>query len=313
MTDSTSIIFDQQYYIKNGISRDNPLTNLGAGDSSLYLDVLPPDLHDNSFNILDQEIIWNEMGQKGGMVPRLISIQGDKIDGLQPLYRHPADEHPILVDFSPLAKKSRDIISDLLKQEFNHALIQKYRCGKDHISEHADKTLDISRGSLIVNLSIGATRTFILRSKPDYESTEKTKNRVIQKIVLPSNSLFVLGWETNRLFTHSIKQDKRIASEKNPDELMFFEQRISLTFRKISTFLTSDGLIIGQGAKKEIIDSKMGLKDNEEENEFHEEGQNEETIELLKAFSVENRSAKFDWDFYYGKGFNTLNFKLINK
>ena len=40
---------------------------------------------------------------------------------------------------------------------FNHALIQWYRSGLDHISEHSDKTLDIEHGTPVVSVSLGAT------------------------------------------------------------------------------------------------------------------------------------------------------------
>jgi alkylated DNA repair dioxygenase AlkB len=46
-------------------------------------------------------------------------------------------------------------------------LIQLYRTGADYISEHSDKTIDVVRGSFIVNLSLGARRTMTLRTKKD--------------------------------------------------------------------------------------------------------------------------------------------------
>jgi alkylated DNA repair dioxygenase AlkB len=41
-------------------------------------------------------------------------------------------------------------------------LIQLYRTGADYISEHSDKTIDVVRGSRIVNVSLGARRTMTL-------------------------------------------------------------------------------------------------------------------------------------------------------
>ena len=49
----------------------------------------------------------------------------------------------------------------------NHVLIQLYRSGKDCISEHSDKTIDVVPGSSIVNVSFGARRTMTLRKKKD--------------------------------------------------------------------------------------------------------------------------------------------------
>jgi alkylated DNA repair dioxygenase AlkB len=49
-------------------------------------------------------------------------------------------------------------------------LIQPYRTGAvraDYISEHSDKTIDVVRVSRIVNLSLGARRTMMLRTKKD--------------------------------------------------------------------------------------------------------------------------------------------------
>lgn len=95
------------------------------------------------------------MNHKGSQVPRLISIQGDLgPDGEQPLYRHPADEQPELVSWTPMALASRDIVAERVGQPFNHALIQKYRSGRDNIGEHADKTLDILLGLTIDSLII---------------------------------------------------------------------------------------------------------------------------------------------------------------
>ncbi len=92
--------------------------------------------------------IRNIMNHKGSQVPRLISIQGDiGEDGEQPLYRHPADEQPELVSWTHMAHLCRDLVSDCLGQQpLNHALIQKYRSGRDNIGEHSDKTLDILIG-----------------------------------------------------------------------------------------------------------------------------------------------------------------------
>ena len=87
------------------------------------------------------------MNHKGSQVPRLVSIQGDIGPyGEQPLYRHPADEQPELVSWTPMALVCRDIVSQCMGQSLNHALIQKYRGGRDNIGEHSDKTLDILRG-----------------------------------------------------------------------------------------------------------------------------------------------------------------------
>ena len=52
----------------------------------------------------------------------------------------------------------RQRVEEILKHPVNHVLIQYYRSGNDYISEHSDKTIDVVRGSNIVNVSLGAER-----------------------------------------------------------------------------------------------------------------------------------------------------------
>ena len=108
--------------------------------------------------------------------------------------------------------------------------------------------------------------------------------REIKKIKLKNNSVFVLAWNINQKWLHSINQDKREDFLKTDDELINNGERISFTFRSIATFIDKDGNIIGQGAakNKEITD---------------------DTLDMLKAFSKENHEIDFDWNKYYGIGF----------
>jgi hypothetical protein len=133
----------------------------------------------------------------------------------------------------------------------------------------------------------------------------KIQDGLKQRFKLPHNSLFVLGWKTNREWLHSIKQDNRLDMDKDPDELAFSSQRISLTLRTVATFRNRrTGQLYGQGAR---------CKTNNEQ--LFEENLSNESDEqnMLMAFSAENRqSLEFDWNHYYGAGFNALNFKVLN-
>lgn len=219
-----------------------------------------------------------------------------------------------------------------LNQSFNHVLIQLYRDGSDYISEHADKTLDILIGSNIVNLSFGASRTMALKSKkyitskscsPTQDIATPTVNslptspqleRITQKIPLRHNSAFVLGWETNRYFLHSIKQDKRLITEKSPDEYAFNGERISLTFRTIATFRRINGSLYGQGAKIKSAQLCNAATEADVNNHNSDSVASEVTLNsskleenekklLYEAFSAENHNAGFDWAQYYALGF----------
>ena len=116
--------------------------------------------------------------------------------------------------------------------------------------------------------------------------------RPAQRVPLPHNSLFVLGPETNKRWLHGIRKDGRQDSLKTPEELAFSGERISLTFRYISTFLSADGTkIYGQGATaKSREDAKTVIN-----------GDREAAQKMIDAFGFENQqSGDFDWDATYG-------------
>lgn len=138
----------------------------------------------------------------------------------------------------------------------------------------------------------GAARTMILINKQHREPRQDFK--------LPHNSLFVLGWRTNREWQHAIRPDRRANSLKDADELAFYGERISLTLRSVATFLNRfTGQIYGQGAR-----SKAPAEQDEFENDERE---------MVQAFSRENyQSSDFNWEATYGGGFNALNFKVLN-
>ena len=211
-----------------------------------------------------------------------------------PIYRHPSDKSPPLLPFSPTVALIREHVQSVLQQSVNHVLIQHYRSGADFISEHSDKTIDIVRGSRIVNVSLGARRHMTLRSK-DAEPEDGGK-RQIQRVKLPHNSMFVLGLATNEKWQHSVKHDNRPNNLKNEDELYNNGERISLTFRHIGTFVSQDQKHIwGQGAKGKTREEAQAVVNGGLEAE-----------KLLAAFGTENHCSEFDWGANYGEGSNVL-------
>lgn len=243
-------------------------------------------MNESLYNDVDRETTWNVVHHRTGEVPRLLCIQGTSCnDGrVIPVYRHPMDDEPKLIPFTPTTIKIKENIEKLLKltdkQKFNHVLVQKYRSGADFIGEHADKTLDIGHDTFIVNYSMGSERVLTLRSK------EKKSDGTfeIQYHPLPNDSIFVMDLSLNKKMKHSIHRQ-------------FHETgtRISLTFRRIETFYDKvEKRLLGQGAPKEdkcrdIIDATVIET---------------EKTNLLKAFKEENCSAQFDWHEWYGKGFS---------
>ncbi|UPL00536.1 hypothetical protein LCI18_011470 [Fusarium solani-melongenae] len=277
---------------------------LCEGDTDIIENVLPDTLVDGIFEKLRDEVQWQRMSHQGGEVPRLVAVQGEVgEDGTIPVYRHPSDESPPLLPFSPTVLAIKAETEKHLGHPLNHVLIQYYRDGTDYISEHSDKTLDIVQGSYIANVSLGAERTMVFRTKrrdkdPSRdEASPADLKRKIQRARLPHNSLCRLGLKSNMKWLHAIRQDKRPKSQKSPAELAYDGGRISLTFRQIGTFLNREETFIwGQGAKAKTQEEAHAVIN----------GQTDEAIEMLKAFGTENHATEFDWDAHYGKGFDVL-------
>lgn len=287
-----------------------PTDEIGEGDSRLCVNVLGQVEAQDAFSSCRESIKWQKMFHRSGEVPRLVAVQGDiSENGTQvPIYRHPADESPELHAFDHTVDMLRKAAEKAAGHPLNHALIQWYRHGEDNISEHSDKTLDIRRGSTIVNLSLGAQRTMTLRTKrsatrspPDNDDSDALRRS--QRIPLPHNSLFILGQETNQRWLHAIRADRRPLAEKDPAELAFEGERISFTFRQIETFIDPiDNTIWGQGAtSKENPDACKLLSGVEAETQGEK---------MIRAFGQENhRSSDWDWDEWYGTGFDVVNFE----
>ncbi|RJE21670.1 isochorismatase family [Aspergillus sclerotialis] len=282
---------------KSGPRQDlRPGDMIGEGDSRIIYDL---DLPTDAFEKIRDEVSWQKMYHMSGKVPRLVAVQGRPLeDGSIPIYRHPADESPVFHPYTSTVDQIRVIVERILGHPLNHVLIQLYRDGQDRISEHADKTLDIVRGSYICNVSLGSQRVMVLRTKSQ-GSDEDDSSRVMQRIPMPHESLFILGEKTNMRWLHGIRADKRPISERSREDMAYGGQRISLTFRHIGTFLDPNGTTIwGQGAISKTQD-QAGIV-------IH--GDPARTEEMIRAFGQENRSTEFDWDGVYGAGFDVVNF-----
>ncbi|KAK9458690.1 uncharacterized protein V1516DRAFT_682361 [Lipomyces oligophaga] len=140
-----------------------------------------------------------------------------------------------------------------------------------------------------------------------------------QRVTLQNNSVLVLGLETNKLWTHGIKPDRRSQSDRSSTEKAFGGIRISLTFRNIGTFVgpfdessgtgSSPTQIYGQGstAKSKLKSAKV-LYANEA-NDHESQEARLQAKKLLVAFAAENRlGTDFDWERAYGKGYDIVEF-----
>lgn len=316
---------------------------LCEGDATVTQNFLPPNLIDGLFEQLCEEVHFKRMRHQGSEVPRFVAVQGTvDPDGTQPVYRHPSDESPALEAFTPAVQLIRAHVERAVGHPMNHVLIQCYRNSNDYISEHSDKTLDISRWSYIANVSIGAMRTMLFRTKrgdkkatvtADSSHSERPKTpleaidkaatepvdilkdlqpvkRQTTRCPMPHNSLIKMGLMTNEKWLHGIKPDKRPQSEKTAAELAWNGMRISLTFRYIATFLSpSPPPEISSSSADPLIWGQGAVSKTREHARPVLNGQIPEAIAMLRAFGRENNSPNFDWEASYGCGFDVLHMK----
>ncbi|KAK3115638.1 hypothetical protein LTR53_004791 [Teratosphaeriaceae sp. CCFEE 6253] len=280
-----------------------------SASSRIQYNLLPPELAKTVFEQINNEVHWQRMHHQTGEVPRLVCCQGTVADdGSKPVYRHPSDQTLPLQPWSPTVELVRKAAEDAVGHPLNHALIQLYRSGADCISEHSDKTLDIAKGSSIVNVSFGAQRTMRLRSKRAVVSAAPSATptaivppaRRIHRVPMPHNSLLTMSLPTNAEYLHGIHADKRRASELTAAEKACGGQRISLTFRHIATFLSADeDRIWGEGAIGKDKEGARGVVN----------GDAGENGRLLRAFAAENAAGGVGWEGVYGEGSNVLHLR----
>ncbi len=275
------------------------LTGIGSGDTTLWCNALRGCVDDTTYAALEREVDWNTMYHRGGEVPRLVAVQGTReAGGIEPLYRHPVDGQPVLGDWTPLVDAIRRAVEARVGHPLNHCLLQLYRHGRDWISEHSDKTLDVVRPSSIINVSLGRARTMQLRPK-------RGEGESVQKVPLPHASLLVMGLATNRTHYHAIRQEG--ASEQDGP-------RISLTFRCIGTHLhPATGAVWGVGAKGATRDegearasARAAMTDDE-----RRRVERAESEAMLRLFRAENVDPDFDAA-TYRPGFDLVDLRALN-
>ena len=101
------------------------------------------------------------------------------------------------------------------EHEFNSVLLNYYRDQNDSMGLHSDDERELGPEPVIASLSLGETRTFLLKHK----TCEALKT---YRLALPSGSLLVMRGTTQSHWRHGIAKCK---AKRGP--------RINLTFRKV--------------------------------------------------------------------------------
>jgi alkylated DNA repair dioxygenase AlkB len=106
--------------------------------------------------------------------------------------------------------------------DFHFAVLNRYVNSKDSIPAHSDSEAEVVRGSAIVSLSLGATRTLVVRPKVNLKlQSLRLPNHVNRlNIALRHGDILVMGGNFQDVYTHEVPKG-------GPDEA-----RVNLTLRQ---------------------------------------------------------------------------------
>lgn len=189
--------------------------NLLPVDGEVYLfpGLFDPAASTALFESLTQNIAWKQepvkiMGREI-MQPRLTAWYGE--EGLAYSYSG-ITMHPLpWTDELLLIKRTIEAASG---EQFNSALLNLYRDGRDSMGWHRDNEKSLGINPVIGSVSFGESREFSLKHYKD--------KKLRTKVLLESGSFLLMKGETQHKWLHSIQKAPAIISP-----------RINITFRVI--------------------------------------------------------------------------------
>lgn len=161
---------------------------------------------------LSQAITWQQttvrVYGKEHATPRLTSWMGEGAYTYSGIH-HPAAPMPAAI------AALRAQLEALTGARFNSVLANQYRDGRDSVSWHSDDEPELGTEPTIASISVGATRTFKVRSIDRAKSWD---------LGLSNGDLLVMSGRSQADFQHSVPKTSRPVGA-----------RINLTFRSVHT------------------------------------------------------------------------------
>ncbi|HBB25152.1 MAG TPA: alpha-ketoglutarate-dependent dioxygenase AlkB [Bacteroidetes bacterium] len=142
--------------------------------------------------------------------PRLIAFYAD--EGVRYTYSRRTFTG---LAWTPLLERLRQDACHLAGSTLNSVLANYYRDGSDSMGMHADDEPELGVNPVIVSMSFGATRRFVMkhRTRRDADGVE---------LALTDSSVLIMRGATQHHWLHGIKKETRPVGP-----------RVNLTFRKV--------------------------------------------------------------------------------
>jgi len=199
-------------------------TDLGHGAALSYCSQwLPAQKSQALFNELLSTLEWQQpsiqIAGKSLPIPRLQHWMGDPQVNLR---------YSGAVFQSKPWCTSLMVLRDLLQQScgvrFNSVLVNLYEHGQHGVGWHADDEKELGSSPYIASLSLGATRRFDIKTKPNYlpQAAHLSKRLSFE---LACGDLLIMKGSTQRHWLHSLPKTTKVVGA-----------RINLTFRNVYEF-----------------------------------------------------------------------------
>jgi alkylated DNA repair dioxygenase AlkB len=117
--------------------------------------------------------------------------------------------------FSPTLLRVLERIEARTGERMNHVLANRYRSGEDRMGMHADDEPELGPNPVVLSVSLGATRRFVLRAK------RGGKDALRFALALGHGDLLLMGGSCQHHFRHGVPAVKAAG------------ERISLTCRRL--------------------------------------------------------------------------------
>jgi hypothetical protein len=199
---------------------------VGTPDSFVVRNFIDDKLARDIVVVLEGEIQWPMHGQKNA--PRAV-FQADGDEESFAYLRCPSIKPAEMMPFSPTVAAIVETVNSAPFQpraKCNIAKVLKYEGPSTALKNHADKIVDLSEGCNIYTLRFGQTRTLLLKNKGSGAEI---------LVELPHNTLFILGWGTNRFWTHGAPRIAPILDGASGNSQM--EPSYSIVLRTSVTWL----------------------------------------------------------------------------
>lgn len=159
------------------------IADASTGPITYQPGVISPALASAWFSTLRDAVDWHASARM--MYERMVDVPR--------LHTHYAIDDPGLPD---VLREALAVVEENVRAPFNSVGLNFYRDEHDSVAPHNDKLHELAPHQPIVLLSLGATRTMVIRRKlPPHLKTE---------LELEAGSLLLMGWNAQLHYDHGI-------------------------------------------------------------------------------------------------------------